>query len=650
MVAGVVHAAVVAPHYGVGSFDDDASYILSAKAILAGHGLSGHLASGAVVSGAYPPGYPLLLVPLLWLWPHTYLPLRLLSLLCFAALFPLTWRFLQRCGVSEGLRIGVLVLMAANPVLATYATMVMAEMPFLVVTVLTMLAAERWSRQRQVLSWTGVGVLIGSTAMVWLKEAGIGLVIGMVVWLLLRRQAPKALAVAATTVALLSPVVIARAVAGVPLAGSRYSQELGGYYSGGLLGRVVHVLPRGLWHWLSTALPASVVPSGAPLPQGGAWTTFFHVFAWQVSLLCAVGFVAWTVRRRDIVALAVAFYVAMTLLWPYINERRVVLVLPFILAWYVIGAATAGRAIIGFVRSRRWLAPPAWPAALAVVAAGAVALPLALQVPRDYLFGTHQSSSKPAGSRYMAVLAAVGSPSDVVETDYESTVGLLSGHRSANSAFVATLTSCNANAASAAIDADHAGFLLLGNLNKPGTLDSPCLQGLANRSDWAVRLLATSRDGASVYELIGPGTGHPDSRDLISTASVSGPAPVTGGPDPSQPGLLQPWSTTAEQGSATLEWDWGQPVPVVQVSVGELSAAGGAVGSVTAQIRSADGQWVTVAGSRGGVGDAPGSAPYLLAALPSATEATALRLVVDANALVSVNDVHVIARTGGEDQ
>ena len=87
---------MVAPRYHVGSFDDDASYIMAAKALLAGRGLTDHLPSGAVMVGLYPPGYSALLVPLLWVFGDGYLSLRVLSVACFAALFPLTWYYLGR--------------------------------------------------------------------------------------------------------------------------------------------------------------------------------------------------------------------------------------------------------------------------------------------------------------------------------------------------------------------------------------------------------------------------------------------------------------------------------------------------------------------------------------------------------------------------
>ena len=50
----------------------------------------------------------------------------------------------------------------------------------------------------------------------------------------------------------------------MPLAGSRYSQELGGYYHGGLLDRLIHVAPHALWQLVSTALPATLVPYLSP--------------------------------------------------------------------------------------------------------------------------------------------------------------------------------------------------------------------------------------------------------------------------------------------------------------------------------------------------------------------------------------------------
>ena len=72
-----------------GSFDDDAAYLLMAHGFLSGVGLGGYLPNHVALLDAYPPGYPLLLAPVLWLFGSgTYLPERLVSTICVAGIFP----------------------------------------------------------------------------------------------------------------------------------------------------------------------------------------------------------------------------------------------------------------------------------------------------------------------------------------------------------------------------------------------------------------------------------------------------------------------------------------------------------------------------------------------------------------------------------
>jgi hypothetical protein len=639
LVIGLFHVALIWPHYFVGSFDDDSSYILTARALLAGHGLTGHEVSGAVVAGLYPPGYGALLAPLVWLWPHSFLPLRLLSVACYAGLFPLVWIYLKRRGVSEGIRACVLVLLALGPTLATFGSMVMAEAPFLVLFMVFLLLIDRWEREDRALTWTGIGVVAASGGLVWIKEAGIGVVAGLILWFLVgavRAARPKsrslparrAVAVAGGVVALLLPVVVARIVAGVPITGARYSAELGAYYHGGMVSRLIHVTPHGLWQMVSTALPATLVPYGSPLPGIGNPHDVGHllwkILAWQVTILVVIGFVVWVRRYRDATVAIVPVYLAMTLLWPYVNERRVILVIPVVAVWYVVG----GAAIWGAVRDR-WPRRRLWSARVvgAALAAVVVVIPLARQAPRDYLFGIGQDSSHFEGSRYAAILAHLGTPADVVETDYLSSTALFTGHRTAWNAFQATSAACYLPGALHNLAADHAGYLLIGAVNKPGVIDSPCLLAGARSGTWAVRLLSSARDEASVFELIGPGTAHPDVRDLESAAVPT---------------------TTSAATTATVEWNWGGNEAVSQLSAGEVGLRGANVGSVVLQLRVPSGAWETVARADSAVGDGRGLAPYLLTELPSGTVASAMRVVVTSAGdpvspdQVAVADVHAL--------
>jgi hypothetical protein len=214
-----------------------------------------------------------------------------------------------------------------------------------------------------------------------------------------------------------------------------------------------------------------------------------------------------------------------------------------------------------------------------------------------------------------------------VETDYVSSTALFTGHATARSAFDATLTYCYYPGVAAALAQDRAGFLLLGDVNKPGVMDSPCLLAYASSSSSAVRLLHTTRDDASAFELIGPGTGHPGVEEL-----TSGLAP----------------QTSVAGSSATVEWDWGALRPVSQVSVGEAELVMGSTTSVRVDLREADGRWVTVASAGRPAGDGAGFAPYLLATLPTGTTAGALRVVATGTsrgAALSVDDVHALGPT-----
>lgn len=603
---GLVHVALVAPLYHVGSFDDDAGYILTAKTLLAGGGLRGHLASGQVVVGLYPPGYSAVIAPLVWIWPHWFVPLRLFSLACYAALFPLLWLFMVHRRVGPGARLATLVLLALGPPLATFATMVMAEAPYLVVLLLLLLALDRWRAEPRLLGGAGVATIVAAAALIWLKQAGVGLVAGLVLWLLYKNWR-RAVLVAGGVGLTLVPVIAARLAAGIPLAGALYSSELGGFYQGGLLSRLQHVLPSSGLHLLSTAIPATLVPYLEPLPIRGHWPDLWKVLSWHVTILIVVGAVRWQRRHRDAAVAMVVVYLLESILWPFVNERRAILVVPLLTLWYVTGAVAAAQALRRALRLDRARVRPVAATAAAVAVVAAVAAPLVAQAPRDYLFGWGRSSSRPEGSRYASILSRIGPPSVVVETDYRETTALFTGHRTAWTAFTVSLGGlCYLPGIMSTLGSDGAGFLLVGNLNRPAWIDNACLATTAYGAPWAVRLLYTSRDNASVFELIGPDTGHPD---LVNALAGSR------------------WSMHSGGAVSSAEWDFPATRQISQVSLGEAAASAGGTTSVALQLRRSGGSWTTAALARGAVGDG-GSAPYLLASFPRPVAASALRVVV----------------------
>ncbi|MGH9077123.1 MAG: phospholipid carrier-dependent glycosyltransferase [Acidimicrobiales bacterium] len=692
LALALVHIALVWPRYHVGSFDDDANYILAARGLLHGSGLTGLIGGGRPLVGYYPPGFPALLAPLVWLFGHQTVALRLLSTVAVAALFPLTWWYLGRHRMGDWARVAVLVLLALDPVLATYGSMVMAEAPFLVLLIAWLAVAERWDRapagKAGALSryWPAAATVVAGAGLVWLKQAGLGLVVGLVTWHLWRRRPWRAALTAAGTALLLAPVLVARAGAGIPMAGARYSSELGTFYQGGAVHRLLHTLPSGLAHLLVAAFPQSIIPSGvSPLPASGPVAAVLSAWGWSVPVFCAVGAAQWWRRGKGgLAAVSVAVYLLEVAAYPFVNQRRVILVLPVVAAWYVVGAGWVLRGGLALVRRRVTLSRPAARGGAAVAAALLVVVPQVAQIRRDYLFPGTLSSSAPRGSPYMALLARLGRPSDVVESDYLSTTALYSGHLTQSTAFSRTNSfmgqevSCVPSDELAALEADRAAFLLTAAVNSPDHIDSQCLLSVASSSPSAVRLLRTGVDDASVFELVGPGTVHPHLTDVLPGASlvsegpvVSTPLPrqgpvkatrprsdpgasVVGGvvvppPPPERPslGLRAP----TRGGRATFTWSWPAPVDITQLSVGQAGATTTS-GVEVDELRPGAG-WVVVSAVRGAVGDPPDAnagaggaagaglgAGFVLSTTPGrGVAASAVRVIVEGGGTAQVSDV-----------
>lgn len=673
-VLGLVHAALIWPHYHVGSFDDDASYIETARALLSGAGLTTPLPQGTPLAATYPPGYPALLTPLLALAGRSVWPLRLLSTISYGALFPLTWNYLRERGIGEPLRAVVLALLALGPVPATYAVMVMAEMPFLVLFLVFLLLVSRWDRDPRRLSPFGVSAVVAVAGLVWLKEAGLGLAVGLAAWHLLRRRPGRAVATAAGVATLLLPVVVARLAAGTPLLGARYSTEISGYLAGGLLGRVIHVAPQGLATLLSTALPQSLVPTMvSPLPATGITVGLFFLLRLTAAPLTLLGLADFAWHHRDVTTVAIPVYLGEVLLFPYINERRVILILPVVLAWYVLGGALAGRTLARAAQRLHRRAALPVTALTATLAAGLALGALLPQLPRDYLYSVGQSSSRPRGSPYMRLLAAIGPPTAVVETDYLWTTSWLTGHRTARGAYLQAIHgSCTPAAVHAALHVDHAAYVLTAALNSLG-LSSTCLLGILDSEPWSVPLLATSRDSAAVFALVGPGSPHPRRADLAANPprlSAGGgavcPPPLQGC---SAAARIRSWLTedqvTARSAPApgaaqvALTWSWRGVRRVhlftSQLVVGATAAVGAGIDASPEEIRRVElelldpaGRWVTVATATGAV-DSPAGGPALAADLPGGELARGARLVATTAAGgegVTIAGVHLLASGG----
>lgn len=582
---GLVHVGLVAVRYHVGSFDDDGAYLAMAEGIAHGVGLTGRLPFGYPLLQDYPPGYPALLAALVLVFGtgHGFVAERLWSVACFTALFPLTWVWLRRRGLSEALSAGVLLLLALNPLLATFGSMVMAETSFLVALMCLLFAAEAWGRSPRALTMSGVLTVVLAGALVWLKEAGLAIDGGVVLWLVANRQWRRAVVTAVAAGALLAPIVVARALIGVPLAGARYTGEIGRSLGGDIFHRLLQ-LPAGAARFVFYAVFDGVTPVFSPVSDhlavlvvvGGAASAAAAVF-------CSVGTVSWWRRygAADPVPWLMAPYVVESVVYLFVNMRRTILIVPILTAWYVIGAAATGRHILRRSRERGKTSPEVWRRRLRAAACAGLAV-LAVQFPTDYLTGLGQSTSRPAGSPYMTLLAHLGARHSVVETHYLWTTAVFTGHPGG---FEKTSPDCRPSTVLGALRRIHAAYALTAAFDAE-RVDQPCLARVALHEPWSVPLLHTTLDDATVFEIVGPGTPHPDLRGLLV-------------------GRTAPARTT---------WRLPAGARVTQVSAGATTG-------IEIRLLTADGWRSVVRRSH--------HAPWVLAEIPGGLPATAVQVIAE---------------------
>jgi len=677
-VLGAVHAAAVAPHYTAGSFDDDGHYIALATALANGMGFVDTSQPGAPVDTFVPPGYPALIAPLVALFPGEILPLRLLSLVAYLALFPLTWHWLGLRRVSDVLRLTVLALLALNPVAGTYATMVMAEAPLLVALLMLLIAAHRWAEQRPVVTGWGLVAAGAMMALPLLKSAAIVVVPGVVGWLLLRREWARAVLMAVAAGLAVLPPMILRVVTGESALGTRYADDFS-EYEGDPVGRLFTVLPDATLTFLRAALPDSVVPTETlPLTMvGSPLLGALDLLRWSVAPLVLLGFVAWQRRRPDLTLLVVPLYLLQSLAYPFVNERRVVLILPLVLAWYVVGAGALSRLLaaavrrlsgrLGGLRRAHWYAPDG----MSTVAAGALVLAavtpaLLVQFERNYLFGPGQDSSTPRGAPYMEVLGRAAPAGSTLTSSYRWTTSLYTGHPTVRGPFNSAPCgqgSGYAGRVRASIREYQLAGALVAALNGPGVIDGGCLLPyLGRHPEWAVRLYRQPLDYATAFQLIGPGTAAPELVDATlgraprgSNASLRTQLEETFLADEPASRYVE---IDAESGAATITLPLTdrfleRPAEVTQVSVGAAGLVGpGTAERVTVALRRPDGSWVEVVGAATDVspptetGEDPAGPAYLLWQSPTPVEATAVRVAFSGQGTFDLHDLHVLARRG----
>lgn len=325
----------------LGLMGDNAEFIILARSLAQGEGLSSIHASDPQPSTKYPFGFPLLLAPLAWAFPDDWVPMKVLVLVLFSLGMGVLYQLArERTGVLPGLAVVALSLMAGNsylthdadgsihgPLLLHYAHQVMSEVPYLTFSLLALWLVDRGVRREGL---RGNGWLLGGMACaIWafcIRAAGIALVAAVAASLFLRRDFRRGLLFAGGAFVCWLPWTLRNQAVG---GGGVYLKQLflvnpyhperGWLDLAGLLERFIENVDRYLRGW-----PELLVPSF------GGTETLLHPAPLLLIALAVAAAVLCLRRGEHLLLLYTAFSMGIVLLWFWPGERFLLPLVPVV--------------------------------------------------------------------------------------------------------------------------------------------------------------------------------------------------------------------------------------------------------------------------------------------------------------------------------
>ena len=359
-----------------GLYGDDAFFIVLAKSLAQGDGFK-LISSTTPIQPAFPPGFPLLLTPLVWLspnFPDNVLLLKSVSMAAMLGAGALTYIYFVRYRqISAAFAATVAVLTVLLPALVFLATStVMADVSFTLSQVATALAIERVVAARPGGDTTRSAVIAAAITVVTLlvRAAGVAAIVAGAVYIAGRRGLRLATVFAVLTAAGYAPWLLYSATH-LPTADERaahggswvfrYRELLamrhGGEPSAGFVtaGELPARVRFNLSNIFGLDLGAIIVPAAYRGPGESGQEAFeltgetdfragsmgggseIRWVAWLLSGVAVTGFVAAARRRSTVAEYMVVATIAMVALVPSRTYRYILPLAPFILFYFLNG-------------------------------------------------------------------------------------------------------------------------------------------------------------------------------------------------------------------------------------------------------------------------------------------------------------------------
>lgn len=321
----------------LGTSYDDAHYIILAESLSSGQGYQLINFPRPQIERAFPPGWPLLLTPLTFVFPGNYAILKFLSLLLSLASIVLTYNLFAK-RLSPPYPEILTGLVALNPLLVGTSVTVMSESAYLFFSFLALYLFDKWrdatdSRR----NWLILFVCMLAFYTQLIRTIGIALFIALVLYLLFTRRFRET--VIATAV-LVAGTLLQGWLSG-SLISSGYQTQV---FNGAVVEKTSQMLTNALGYFNETAAGSLLPVFGARLTSmlgnyGLQWLPFI------LNLVILLPVILGMFRRRNDIQLTdlyfIIYIIGMLAFWNprvgSVKARFLIPILPFLYFYFLQG-------------------------------------------------------------------------------------------------------------------------------------------------------------------------------------------------------------------------------------------------------------------------------------------------------------------------
>ncbi len=184
---------------------DNAQYITLAKSIL--QGKYRNLAFiGTPAEVEIPPGYPLLIAPLIALFPNTYIPTKLLSFAFMLLAIYLSLKIFDRYGIPMLAGAIFCIVMSINQTISEFSHWTLTETPFMAISLLGVWLFEKYHDSKKIGEFILASAIM--TLSVYIRPVGIPLILGASAFLLLKKRFKRVGILLATSIVVYGPWLV----------------------------------------------------------------------------------------------------------------------------------------------------------------------------------------------------------------------------------------------------------------------------------------------------------------------------------------------------------------------------------------------------------------------------------------------------------